>query len=342
MTGNRQQLSQVLVNLLSNAADASREDGRVDLLVRADGEEAVIEVMDQGQGIPGELRETIFEPFYTTKPTGRGTGLGLSLAYKIIEEHNGTLVIDSQVGLGTRVIVNRRCRNRNKHMNHLLIIEDEAVIRGALRRLLERHGHQVSEPSRSKSAQEGRLGDYNLIITDLRLPGRPGSSVLGLAPEVPVIIMTHATVTSAVGAMKNGAADYIAKPFDHDEMVMLVDKVLRQQQEGRRAAVLQTDVDQAYPVAGMVGERGDGDVSTASTRSRRPKTVLITGKSGTGKELVTPAQTRHARRRAIHRLQLRRSAEQWSRPNCSARTGPPFRPGLIRCRGRHAVSRRDR
>ena len=105
MTGNRQQLAQVLVNLLNNAADASRPGNRVDLLARRDGDEAIVEVMDQGQGIPEEIRENIFEPFYTTKPTGQGTGLGLSLAYKIIEDHNGTLAIDSQLGFGTRVVV---------------------------------------------------------------------------------------------------------------------------------------------------------------------------------------------------------------------------------------------
>ena len=105
ITGNHQQLSQVLVNLLSNAADASRPGDRVDLLARASDGEAIIEVMDQGQGIPEDLQESVFEPFYTTKPTGQGTGLGLSLAYKIIEDHNGTLTIDSQAGLGTRVIL---------------------------------------------------------------------------------------------------------------------------------------------------------------------------------------------------------------------------------------------
>ncbi|HOP18176.1 MAG TPA: HAMP domain-containing sensor histidine kinase, partial [Gammaproteobacteria bacterium] len=105
LTGNRQQLSQVLVNLMGNAADASKPGDRVDLLARCSADEAVIEVMDQGQGIPDDLKETVFEPFYTTKPTGQGTGLGLSLAYKIIEDHNGTLTIDSQAGFGTRVIV---------------------------------------------------------------------------------------------------------------------------------------------------------------------------------------------------------------------------------------------
>ena len=105
LTGNRQQLSQVLVNLLSNAADASQPGDRVDMLARTADSQVVIEVMDQGQGIPEELQETIFEPFYTTKPTGKGTGLGLSLAFKILEDHNGSLRIDSQPGIGTRVIV---------------------------------------------------------------------------------------------------------------------------------------------------------------------------------------------------------------------------------------------
>ncbi|MGD8956462.1 MAG: response regulator, partial [Chromatiaceae bacterium] len=111
-------------------------------------------------------------------------------------------------------------------MHQLLIIEDEPVIRSALRRLLERHGHQVSEAESVEAARAGdRLSGYDLIITDLRLPGEPGSAILQLAPEVPVIIMTsYASVASAVEAMKSGAADYIAKPFDHDELVMLVDK----------------------------------------------------------------------------------------------------------------------
>ena len=185
-------------------------------------------------------------------------------------------------------------------MHHLLIIEDEPVIRGALRRLLERHGHQVSEAESVESAQAmGRLGDYNLIITDLRLPGQPGNAVLKMAPDVPVIIMTsYASVTSAVEAMKSGAADYIAKPFDHDELVMLVDKVLREKQKERRAAALQTDVDQAYPVAGMIGR--SAAMSEVCNRIHKvaptEATALIIGESGTGKELVARALHKYSRR----------------------------------------------
>ena len=185
-------------------------------------------------------------------------------------------------------------------MNQLLIIEDEPVIRGALRRLLERHGHQVSEAESIEAAQAaGHLGDFHLIITDLRLPGQPGSAVLKLVPDVPVIIMTsYATVTSAVDAMKSGAADYIAKPFDHDELVMLVEKVLREKQKERRAAALQTDVDQAYPVAGMIGKSAAMSEVCSRIHKVAPTeaTVLITGESGTGKELVARALHKHSRR----------------------------------------------
>ena len=185
-------------------------------------------------------------------------------------------------------------------MNHLLIIEDEPVIRVALRRLLERHGYQVSEAESVEAAESaGSLDEFNLIITDLRLPGRPGNAVMKLAPDVPVIIMTsYASVTSAVEAMKGGAADYISKPFDHDELVMLVDKVLREKQKERRTAALQSDVDQAFPVTGMIGK--SAPMAEVCNRIQKvaptEATVLIVGESGTGKELVARALHKHSKR----------------------------------------------
>jgi DNA-binding NtrC family response regulator len=185
-------------------------------------------------------------------------------------------------------------------MHHLLIIEDESVIRSALRRLLERHGYEVTEAESVEDAQaHGSFDSYNLIITDLRLPGRSGSSMLELAAGIPVIIMTsYATVTSAVDAMKSGAADYIAKPFDHDEMVMLVDKVLKEKQQERRTAALQTDVDKSFPVAGMVGKSAAMSELCGRIQKVAPTeaTVLITGESGTGKELVARALHKHSNR----------------------------------------------
>ena len=185
-------------------------------------------------------------------------------------------------------------------MHHLLIIEDEEVIRIALQRLLERHGHQVSVAESVEAAEAASdLTDYQLIITDLRLPGKPGTAILDLAADVPVVIMTsYASVSSAVEAMKCGAADYIAKPFDHDELVMMVDRILREKQKERRTAALQTDVDQAYPVEGMVGRSAAMNEVSARIRKVAPTeaTVLIVDESGTGKELAARALHKYSSR----------------------------------------------
>lgn len=105
LTGDRQRLSQVLVNLLSNACDASQPGDRVEVIVIDAGAEIALEIMDQGQGIPEAHQELVFEPFFTTKPTGEGTGLGLPLVHKIVQEHGGNIELDSAPGVGTRVII---------------------------------------------------------------------------------------------------------------------------------------------------------------------------------------------------------------------------------------------
>ncbi len=114
VTGDRQRLCQVLVNLLTNACDASSPGSRVDIFALAAEGTIRIEVMDQGEGIPPELQQEIFTPFFTTKATGKGTGLGLSLAHKIIEEHGGSIEIDSVPGVGTRVILRLPVENSER------------------------------------------------------------------------------------------------------------------------------------------------------------------------------------------------------------------------------------
>jgi len=194
-------------------------------------------------------------------------------------------------------------------MNNILIIEDETVIRGALRRLLERHHYQVSEAGAVEEA--GDLQDYDLVISDLRLPGQSGTAVIDMAMDVPVIIMTsYASVSSAVEAMKLGAIDYIAKPFDHDELIMMVKKALTNRLQQRRTRALQSDVDQAFPVDGMVGRsEAMRDVCERIHKiAPTEATVLILGESGTGKELVA---------RALHK-QSRRADAPFVAFNCAA------------------------
>ena len=103
--GDPQRLSQVLVNLLANAGDACRPGDHVEVITRPEGDQAIIEVLDPGTGVPDELRDKILEPFFTTKPVGVGTGLGLPLADSIVRDHGGLLSIESSVGVGTRAVV---------------------------------------------------------------------------------------------------------------------------------------------------------------------------------------------------------------------------------------------
>jgi signal transduction histidine kinase len=105
LVGDRQRLSQMLVNLCTNACDASKPGDRVEVLAFARHGEVQIEVLDQGHGIPAEVQPLVFEPFYTSKPTGEGTGLGLAMVYKIVEEHQGSIEIDSVPREGTRMVV---------------------------------------------------------------------------------------------------------------------------------------------------------------------------------------------------------------------------------------------
>jgi signal transduction histidine kinase len=99
--GDEQRLVQVFVNLLANARDASPEGGTIRVSGKGDGYSAIIEVVDEGSGIPGDQLDHIFEPFYTTKAPNKGTGLGLSLVYSIIEEHYGNVQVESPANADT-------------------------------------------------------------------------------------------------------------------------------------------------------------------------------------------------------------------------------------------------
>jgi len=113
-------------------------------------------------------------------------------------------------------------------MSKILIVEDEEIIRTALRKLLTRNKYDVKEAaSVNEATSRHKLDAFDLIISDLRLPGAPGTDLIQLAGEIPVLIMTsYASLRSAVDSMRMGAVDYIAKPFDHDEMLAAVKRVL--------------------------------------------------------------------------------------------------------------------
>lgn len=180
-------------------------------------------------------------------------------------------------------------------MSDILIVEDEDVIRKALRRLLERSDYAVQEAaSVAEALEKYTLDDFDLIITDLRLPGAAGTDLIQKT-ESPVLVMTsYASLRSAVDSMKMGAVDYVAKPFDHEEMLEAVRRNIeahssdgsgpggRNRRKGQRG----------QPQLGeMIGSCKAMVQLYEKIKKVGPTdaTVLIRGETGTGKELVAKA-----------------------------------------------------
>ncbi|WP_295481002.1 sigma-54 dependent transcriptional regulator [uncultured Pseudomonas sp.] len=211
-------------------------------------------------------------------------------------------------------------------MPHILIVEDETIIRSALRRLLERNQYQVSEAGSVQEAQERfSIASFDLIVSDLRLPGAPGTELIKLGEGKPVLIMTsYASLRSAVDSMKMGAVDYIAKPFDHDEMLQAVARILRDRQSAFASATTAAEPSRtskggaaekpmnapANGEIGIIGACAPMQDLFSKIRKVAPtdSNVLIQGESGTGKELVA---------RALHNLSRRAKAPMIS-VNCAA------------------------
>lgn len=111
--GDRQRLVQVFVNLLSNSCHASAAGDRIEVIAVADGDFINVDVVDSGTGIPESILDQIFEPFVTTKLPGQGTGLGLHMVYSIVREHGGSVIAESTLGTGTRVVVKLPINDRS-------------------------------------------------------------------------------------------------------------------------------------------------------------------------------------------------------------------------------------
>ena len=106
------------MNILDNAQYAIKGEGTVTISVKQEGENVVIKFSDTGEGIKKEDIKKVFEPFYTTKPVGQGTGLGMSITYRVIKNHNGEILVDSEVGKGTTFTIKLPINYKNENQEN--------------------------------------------------------------------------------------------------------------------------------------------------------------------------------------------------------------------------------
>jgi DNA-binding NtrC family response regulator len=201
-------------------------------------------------------------------------------------------------------------------MRHLLLVEDEPSLRTVVAEQLADRGYVVDQADSGEAAL-ARLADFafDAIVTDLRLPGINGSDVVDAAiqryPDIVAIVVTgYGTVKDAVEAIKRGAADFVSKPFQIDELTHALDAALEKRRLKSENAYLRAQLDAKYRFEGIVGKSPVMKklFQLLETVAATNSTIIITGETGTGKEVVA---------RAIHHNSPRR-AQRFVALNCSA------------------------
>ncbi len=255
------QMHQVIINLCSNAAHAMETKGGVlevglkvvepdetdsEYLKIRTGSYARLTVKDNGMGIPPKIRERIFEPYFTTKEIGKGTGLGLAVVHNIVQSHDGAISVFSEVDRGTRIevlfpVVEAEVPLTTEILEKLplgservMVVDDEESLALMERHILERLGYQVvaeTDPVKALDLFRSAPHRFDLIITDMTMPGLTGAGLareaLSIRHDIPIILCTGFSETiNSDSAQKMGIRKYIEKPLEKRQLALAVREVL--------------------------------------------------------------------------------------------------------------------
>lgn len=209
--------------------------------------DTVVEVIDTGEGMDAATLEHVFEPFFTTKEPGSGTGLGLSTVYAIVQQANGLIDIRSAPGKGTTVKVifpavsDEAGRDEPPAVpagasgdETILLVEDQDMVRGMVRRVLEQHGYRVLEKTSGREAlvllgaPDSALVD--LLITDVAMPGMDGIAladrVCELSPSTRVLLISGYSEALHLADQEQHPYPFLPKPFSNEELGRVVRGIL--------------------------------------------------------------------------------------------------------------------
>ena len=248
------QLSQATLNLCINAVDAIRGDGTITVVAGArdvagdtartlgvaPGRYATLRVTDTGCGMDAVTRARMFEPFFTSKPLGKGTGLGLAMVYGTIEQHRGGIDVVSAPGAGTTVTllvptteaataaVDAPAPAAVADAASVLVVDDEPMLRTMLRRILERAGHQVEVADGGAEAlARYRARRAAVVVMDMAMPGMSGAECFRLLreldPAARVLLMSgNADDRELAACLAGGAVGFLAKPCERRRLLAAV------------------------------------------------------------------------------------------------------------------------
>jgi len=256
------QINQIMMNLCINASNAMEETGGtlkviVEKVVLDNnsaktypelnpGEHIKIVVSDTGPGIDPEIIDRIFDPYFTTKEVGKGSGLGLSVVHGIVKNHNGTIIVDNNPGKGTRfsilfplaiekpMVETQRSEELPMGSETILFVDDEISIVKMVQRMFQRLGYKVETATTPQDALDRfclNPDHFDLIITDMTMPQMTGvklsEKLMEIRPDIPIIICTgHSALVDEEKAKELGLAAYIRKPIDMQETAQTIRKVL--------------------------------------------------------------------------------------------------------------------
>ncbi|MCA9488948.1 MAG: response regulator [Myxococcales bacterium] len=257
LAGDANQLRQVLLNLVTNAAEAIQTTGTISVHTTAmtvpspglpdarphplpPGTWLALQVTDDGEGMPREVVDHIFDPFYTTKAAGHG--LGMASLLDIVRAHRGGVVVESAIGEGTRITVflpphrlpSPVVEDISLPRGTILLADDEPIVRRMARRVLVSAGYTVVEAEDGRQALDTfrqRHAEFDLLLLDASMPHLNGTEVFeaarALRPEVPIVLSSGFNEAEATTKLQGrGLSGFLQKPYTPDDLVQMIARVL--------------------------------------------------------------------------------------------------------------------